>query len=443
MKKITSKNWIDPDDFASLVASNYTGNTWSYLKSGQFNEVKSSKSIILLFEKEEIIGKDLDFLVKNKLKSSHNKNYQDGYLTLLSYEYNQKIEAKYLQSKESFIELPVSLFIKFSVIYEFDHDKKKLAIYYDDKKYLDEISRFSKAPKNAKFKNPTLKDINSNFSYDEYYQAIENIQDKIRDGVCYQSNLTRKFFGHFVQKPNQQESLGAFLELSKENPANYSCFVKYHNKYILSNSPELFIKSRANTVTSQPIKGTSSRSKNFIIDFFNKKYLTFSKKERAENLMITDLVRNDLSLFSDPGSVFVDNLFKVDSHNSYHHLSTIVKSKLSKNKDIAAIIKGAFPPASMTGTPKISAANVACSLENMKRGIYSGTIGLINGKKEANLSVVIRTIIIENDKFEFQVGGAITIDSKPHKEIQETFTKAKKICKILSIKSLKNIDKKV
>lgn len=436
-KKIYDK-WIDPDDFARLISTNYKEDIWTYLKSSQHHDIKNSKSIIALFPCDEIVNEDVEYLVNNKIKNDYNDNYSDNYLSLLSYEYSRNIEDKYSICDKNFIDFPNSIFVKFSLIYEFLHDSKQIIIYYEDEKYIDKIEDFFA---NDKFLVEPVKvnKLKSNFTYKQYKNSINEIKEKIREGVLYQTNLTRKFFGNFKERPKNNTALNLFLDLSNCGPANYSCFIKYRQKFIISNSPELFVKSEKGAVTSTPIKGTSPRSKNPIIDYFNKKYLINSDKERAENLMIVDLVRNDLSPFSKAGSVCVDNLFKVDSYSSYHHLSSKVKSALKIDKNISHIIKSCFPPASMTGTPKIQAVNVVKELERLQRGIYSGSIGFITGKKELQLSVVIRTLIIDGDKFEFQVGGGITIDSNADKEIEETFVKAASICKILKIKSLQNV----
>jgi para-aminobenzoate synthetase component 1 len=189
-------------------------------------------------------------------------------------------------------------------------------------------------------------------------------------------------------------------------------------------------------IISAPIKGTSSRSDNKIIDKNNLQYLQNSKKEKAENLMIVDLMRNDLSRNCQINSVHTQNLFQIISFKKIHHMVSKIIGQKSPDKNNIDVIKGCFPPGSMTGAPKIKAMEICDNLEKIKRGIYSGAIGLIS-HNICKLSVVIRTLIIFDDKFEFQSGGAITYDSKPKKELQESKDKNKAILEI--IQKVKNI----
>ena len=183
-------------------------------------------------------------------------------------------------------------------------------------------------------------------------------------------------------------------------------------------------------VKSRPIKGTSARSQDDLQDEKNKSDLQNSPKERAENLMIVDLVRNDLSRVCKAGSVEVKNLFEVISYKTIHHMVSEIVGQVDEKFSALDVIKACFPAGSMTGAPKVKAMQVVAKKEKLNRGIYSGSIGVIGGE-EVNLSVVIRTLICCSDDFEFQVGGAITFDSDEQKELEEIFNKAKGILKLL------------
>ncbi len=436
MHQVKKVNWIDPDQLAKNISKDYQGDVWAYLRSPKSKSNQAKKSIIALHPKQELANCDLEQVIQEL--QDYNQNYTDSYLTLLSYEYSCQSYLPFEKSTTHFINIPDSIFIKFSLIYEFIHDSKEVRAYYDNSDLI--TSRYKNISDSKLNKKPfEVCDIRSNFSQSSYHDAILDIQNKIRDGICYQTNLTRKFYGKFDQTIDSSDSLDMFLTLSQSSPANYSSYIKYHSKIIISNSPELFIKIENDTIQSEPIKGTAPRNSNPKIDQKNKECLLSSPKEKAENLMIVDLARNDLSPPSIPGSVSVEDLFTVKSYPSYHHLSSVVKSKIAADKTIADVIRSSFPPASMTGAPKVKAISTALSHEKMQRGIYSGCIGMINGKKDAQLSVVIRTLIIDQDRFEFQVGGGITIDSIPEKEIEETYVKAEQICKILGINSLKDV----
>jgi len=186
-------------------------------------------------------------------------------------------------------------------------------------------------------------------------------------------------------------------------------------------------------VETRPIKGTSPRFSTKELDEDSKKYLETSEKERAENLMIVDLMRNDLSRSCVPGSVKVERLFEISSYATLHHMASTVTGH--KRDDVATIdlVKQCFPPGSMTGAPKIHAIKWCMEQEHIQRGVYSGALGWFDGDGSCELSVVIRTLVIEGNRFEFQVGGAITADSNAEREWQETMTKARGIMAALGI----------
>ncbi len=257
----------------------------------------------------------------------------------------------------------------------------------------------------------------------------------IAKGDFYQTNLTRKFFGEFTQKQNQQSSFQLFTDLVKSSPANYSSFLRLDKNFIVSSSPELFLEIKNGRIISRPVKGTMPRSANAKEDHKNKLALKNSAKERAENLMIVDLVRNDLSRICKAGSVAVKKLFTITSYKNIHHMSSEIHGILNKNSSTIDAIKATFPAGSMTGAPKIKAMEIAAKKEKMDRGIYSGCIGFLDGTSKANLSVVIRTLILQGKKFEFQTGGAITFNSDSQAELLEIFSKAKAIIKALDATS--------
>jgi len=274
-----------------------------------------------------------------------------------------------------------------------------------------------------------VKNLESNFTDASYIKTIEKVRQEIIEGNLYQANLTRKYFG-FIEGLENPFSL--FLDLLKLNPNDYSAFLKFDNLYILSSSPELFLNiDEGGNATSEPIKGTFKKS------LLNKK-LVENEKERAENLMIVDLVRNDFARSCKVSSVKVDELFKLSEYKNLHHLSSIVSGKLMDDKTNIDLIKACFPAGSMTGTPKIFAMEKCSELENFARGIYSGALGSLKGLKETNLSVVIRTLILEKIgenkfKFELQSGGGITYDSNPKAELEELKIKIAPLFKLLGI----------
>lgn len=416
--KTQKLNWISPLNLAKKISDNYKDESWIFLYSGLSDEVKNSRSFIALFPQKELLLNNLDELKK-----------QDGsWFGYVSYEYGQNLE-KLPQTKKSFINLPKICLINFSLIFEFDHDKKSLNAYFSKQEQLDEILNYQE--KITQEKTVKVKNFSSNFSDEEYLKTVDEIREMIACGDFYQVNLTRKFFGNFNLE-NQNDFFQLFTKLSTTSPANYSNFLKIHDNFIISSSPELFIKIKNDEVISCPIKGTAPRGASLKQDKENKKNLQNSDKEKAENLMIVDLVRNDLSRVCKAKSVKVKNLFKINSYKTLHHMSSEIHGKIADNFDIIDTFKTCFPPGSMTGAPKIKAMEIIAQKEKLNRGIYSGAIGYF-ANNEANFSVVIRTLICQKNKFEFQVGGAITFDSKAQSELQETFDKAKAISKILNL----------
>ena len=424
--------WFNPLDFAQHISiSNYQEN-WIFLYSGLYKTIRNSKSYLGLYPQEEIISDNFTAL-ENKLY-----NQQNQYFGYFSYDLKNQLE-NLPQDKKSFIEMPNLWMINFGLILEFDHSKKQIWQYGEDKQHhIDEYinSKIFQNPNNkidiAKGENILIKNLNSNFHKRQYLQKVKTIQKHITDGAIYQANLTRKFFGTFQKTPKNPFAI--FLKLNHQSPANYSSFLKLGNSYIISSSPELFLKINQNRqVTSSPIKGTAKRVLDKKLDKMVKQNLKNNPKERAENLMIVDLVRNDLSKHCLSGSVMVKNLFKISSYKTVHQLSSDIIGIKSPNTSNLDVVKGCFPAGSMTGMPKINSMKICSKLEEQKRGIYSGAIGFIDSKT-CHLSVVIRTLIMQEDKFEFQVGGAITFDSNPKQEWQETISKSKGIAKTLKIK---------
>jgi para-aminobenzoate synthetase component 1 len=427
---LKKQKWFNPLDFAYQVSiSNYQEN-WIFLYSGLSAIIKNSKSYICLYPQEEIIANNFDGL-ETKIQNQQNKYF--GYFS-----YDLKNELENLpKDSESFIEMPKLWMIKFGLVLEFNHDKQYIWQHGEDcQNYIGHILGILNSDKYKasifREEENKIQNLNSNFSKKQYLSKVKTIRKHIENGDIYQANLTRKFFGEFATKP--QNPFTIFLKLSHTSPANYSSFLRLGKNHIISSSPELFLKISQNGQTvSSPIKGTAKRFLDKKRDNIAKQNLQTSPKEQAENLMIVDLVRNDLAKHCLIGSIFVKNLFKIFSYKTLHHLSSDIYGTKSPNFSNLDVVKGCFPAGSMTGAPKINAMKICSVLEKQKRGVYSGAIGFIDSKN-CQLSVVIRTLILEDKKFELQVGGAITFDSNPQQEWQETINKSKGIAQTLGIK---------
>lgn len=271
----------------------------------------------------------------------------------------------------------------------------------------------------------TKKEIYCNFSKENYLQTVEFVRSHIREGDVYELNLCIDFFIENISL----EPISTYFELVKRSPMPFSAFLKVGDKFALCASPERFLKKQQQQLISQPIKGTVRRGKTHEEDEALKNYLRTSEKERAENMMIVDLVRNDLARSAKIGSTHASEIFGIYSFEQVSQMISTVKAELHKDYTWADAIANAFPMGSMTGAPKLKAMQLIENYEKNKRGLYSGAIGYITPEGDFDLNVVIRSLFYDSIQHyaSFQVGGAITYDSIPENEWEECVLKAKAI----------------
>lgn len=251
----------------------------------------------------------------------------------------------------------------------------------------------------------------------DYCTDIEKILEQIRNGDVYQVNLTRRFE---AKCPKNFNSFIHYKKLRKINPAPFSSYMNFGDVHISSCSPERFLNLTDNIVETKPIKGTISADQ-------NPETMRKDPKERAENTMIVDLLRNDISKTCLAHSVRVPKLFDVEKFEGLYHLVSTVTGELEKNKTAIDLLKSCFPGGSITGAPKIAAMKSIERLEPVRRGIYCGSIGYIGFNGNMDTNIVIRTLVYSNNKIHLHVGGGIVSDSIPAKELQETYDKISKI----------------
>ena len=253
----------------------------------------------------------------------------------------------------------------------------------------------------------------------KYEQSFAKIQNHLYEGDIYQANLTFPIEFDFTGDPY------CFYEtMCKRISPDMGAYFEIGDFQILSFSPERFFKIQNGTISANPIKGTASRSPNPTIDAERKRELLASEKDKAEHIMIVDLLRNDIGKISKIGSVAVENLFGIKSHETVHHLETEISGKLKTNS-IAEIFKAMFPGGSITGAPKKSAVKIIEEVENYNRGIYTGAIGWIDFDGNVDFSVAIRTMTICKKRAVYPVGGGITVGSTADSEYDEALLKAK------------------
>ena len=267
-------------------------------------------------------------------------------------------------------------------------------------------------------------------SRDAYLKTISNILQHISRGDIYEMN-----YCHQVTAEGTIDPVNIYEKLVTESPNPFAAFYKSDNKFLLCASPERYLKKSGNTVLSQPIKGTAARDIDPVQDTLNKNHLAKSEKERSENVMIVDLVRNDLSKHALPGSVKVDELFGVYTFRKVHQLISTVSCLVDKDTSFGDLLQATFPMGSMTGAPKVRAMQIIEEAENFKRELYSGTIGYISPDGDFDFNVVIRSIFYDAEahKIYLAAGGAITAASIPDKEFEETLIKLAPQLKVLNI----------
>ncbi len=267
--------------------------------------------------------------------------------------------------------------------------------------------------------------LQSSLTKEEYIDIIKTVQRHILRGDCYELNYCQEFFAENVLV----EPFLAYSKLIEISPTPFSCFYKIENKHLLCASPERFLSKTGSTIFSQPIKGTAPRNLNIALDELEKESLQTNKKERSENVMIVDLVRNDLSKVCKEGTVVVDELFGIYSFPQVHQMISTVKGELREDITFAEIIRATFPMGSMTGAPKRRAMQLIEQYEKTKRQLFSGSVGYISPERDFDFNVVIRSIFYNahNRFLNYLVGGAITFYADAEKEYEECLLKAKAI----------------
>ncbi len=273
-------------------------------------------------------------------------------------------------------------------------------------------------------------DIKSRFSKQEYLATVERIKQHIQRGDIFEMNFCQEFF---IENADLNPTT-LFHALNDLAQTPFAAFYKLHDTYIMCASPERFLKKTGQKLTSQPIKGTSKRGNTEGGDVALKKALLADPKNRSENVMIVDLVRNDLGKISAVGSVEVTELFGIYSFPTVHQMISTVESRLKNDLPFSEALRQTFPMGSMTGAPKVRAMQLIEQYERTRRGVYSGAIGYITPDGDFDFNVVIRSILYNaQEKYaSFQVGGAIVADSDAEKEYEECQIKAANMRRVLT-----------
>jgi para-aminobenzoate synthetase component 1 len=263
----------------------------------------------------------------------------------------------------------------------------------------------------------------------EFKNAVRRTIDYIEAGDIYQANITQRFRARL---PSGFDRLSLYQALRTRNPATFGAYLDFGATAILSSSPERFLKVADGRVETRPIKGTRPRGRGPVEDKALAAELLASAKDRAENLMIVDLLRNDISRVCKVGSVNVPTLFGLESYATVHHLVSVVAGELAQGRSAVDLLRACFPGGSVTGAPKIRAMEIIAELEPTARGPYCGAIGYLSADGSMDSNIVIRTYCLQGQDLTFQVGGGIVADSDPQAEYEESLDKAKALIEVLA-----------
>ena len=281
-------------------------------------------------------------------------------------------------------------------------------------------------PRQEPFQNPPSPAIRFHTSREEYLRGIRRAQEFLAAGDIYQVNLS-----HRISVAGDWNPLALYRRLMERHPAAFAAYLPYEDHAILCASPERLVRLEGSRAETRPIKGTRRRQEDPEADDRSARDLPVAAKERAENVMIVDLARNDLGKVCVSGSVRADDLCRVETLPSVHHLVSTVSGRLRPECDRIDLVQALFPGGSMTGAPKIRAMEIIDELEGVERGIYSGSVGYFSFDSDLDLNIVIRTLILAGGSAHLQVGGAILAESDPEAEYQETLDKAGPILDLL------------
>jgi para-aminobenzoate synthetase component 1 len=272
--------------------------------------------------------------------------------------------------------------------------------------------------------------LKSNFSHQEYLKAVAIAREYICAGDIFQVNLSQRFEADLNITPYE-----LYQRLRQINPAPFASYLDFDRVSVVSASPERFLKVHGDWVETRPIKGTRPRGKSMVEDEALAQELLSSAKDRAENVMIVDLERNDIGRVCRYGTVQVTELAILETYPTVFHLTSTVRGRLQQGKNRVDLLKATFPGGSITGAPKVRAMEIIGELEPTRRSVYTGSIGYLSFSGEMDINIVIRTFLIKGKKAYFQVGGGIVYDSEPEAEYEETLDKARALIQALNLSS--------
>lgn len=440
---------------SSVLFDKFSDEPWSvFLDSNQPNAIHGRYDIISARPKVRITSKNnktnidsstdslslpgdpfaalKEYLPQNK-QNDLKLPFVGGAIGYFSYDLGRSLE-KLPSTANNDLDLPDMKVGIYSWAIIVDHGKKKTVLVADKndlrmqrdwKDLLSFITDKNSINKRQEFK--VLSSVDSNMTETSYARAFDKVKSYILEGDCYQVNLAQRF-----NVSVEGDAWQAYCMLRELNPSPFSAYLNYADFQILSNSPERFLSVVKDVVQTKPIKGTRPRSKNSDEDDALLQELINSKKDQAENVMIVDLLRNDISKNCALGSVKVPKLFDIESYPNVHHMVSTITGKLRDNRSAIDLLRGSFPGGSITGAPKLRSMEIVEELEPHRRGIYCGAIGYISNDGNMDTNIAIRTILHKDQQMYFYAGGGVVYDSEVSAEYQETFDKAAAMMQVLN-----------
>ena len=368
---------------------------------------------------QEVLTADINCL--GQLRSFINE-HQDWTIGHISYDLKNEIEELGSDNVDDVGFPLISFFIPETLI-EVHKNTAVIHSIHDPGEIFNEITRIA-----IRYDEENSVEMESRTNREDYIETVKRMRNDISEGDYYEMNYCREFHGKGNIDPAE-----VFYKLNKQDRSPFSAFYRCNDHYLMSASPERFLKRIGDKLISQPIKGTIKRSDDAELDKGQVQRLHEDEKERAENVMIVDLVRNDLAKISKTGSVKVEELFGIYTFKHVHQMISTVSSTLLPERDIVDILKATFPMGSMTGAPKVEVMKRIEAYEDFRRGLYSGSVGYITPTGDFDFNVIIRSIQYNDDTgyVSCKVGGAITYDSDPEREYEETLLKVKGMLAVL------------
>lgn len=416
---------LKPDSYPYLLASNTRG--------GQ----NSRYSLLLSCPQESVCqyAGDEDCLASIEVDLTNIRQHSDfpfcgGWFVFLAYEYAQTIEPQVKYFTDEAV-LPVAFKTRIPAVIVVDHEDESAHIVVEDEfQHLE---------------NQILGDISGAGSYvpgdliagsieednpDIYLDHITRTKRYIRDGDIFQANLSRNWTVSYQQ---DCDPIALYHNLTHSNPAQFAALIKHRDQYIISSSPERLISVKQGIAQSRPIAGTHPRGKTAEEDIELSKHLLAHPKEKAEHVMLIDLVRNDLGRFCEPGSIAVTEKMVLESYEHVHHIVSNIEGRIRPGQTVADIVHAVFPGGTITGCPKVRCMEIISELEQAPRGPYTGSLGYIGLDGRMDLNILIRTLLYDRNTVSFRAGGGIVHDSVPGRELMETRHKARGLLNAINL----------